>query len=47
VLRAMLPIAPTDTILFGLALGRADEEAPANRCRTTREPVAANVVFAS
>jgi nitroreductase len=46
VLRAHLPIAPTDAILFGLALGRADEEAPANRCRTTREPVDANVTFA-
>ncbi len=44
-LRAHLPIAETDTILFGLALGRADDAAPANRCRTTREPVEANVVF--
>jgi nitroreductase len=45
VLRANLPIAETDVILFGLALGRADDGAPANRCRTTREPVEANVVF--
>jgi len=44
-LRALLPIADTDIILFGLALGRADEDAPANRVRTTREPVAANVVY--
>ncbi len=44
-LRARLPIAETDAILFGLALGRADEEGPANACRTTREPVAANVTF--
>ncbi|MGE5183004.1 MAG: nitroreductase, partial [Acidobacteriota bacterium] len=44
-LRAQLPIADTDTILFGLALGRADEAAPANRCRTTRDPVEANVSF--
>lgn len=44
-LRAHLPIAETDTILFGLALGHADADAPANRCRTTREPVEANVVF--
>lgn len=44
-LRAHLPIAETDTILFGLALGHADEAAPANRCRTTREPVEANVTF--
>jgi nitroreductase len=46
-LRAALPIAETDTILFGLALGRADEEAPANRCRTTRDDIAANVTFVS
>ena len=44
-LRAQLPIADTDVILFGLALGHADDAAPANRCRTTREPVEANVVF--
>ena len=44
-LRARLPIADTDAILFGLALGRADGAAPANACRTTREPLAANVVF--
>ena len=44
-LRARLPIADTDVILFGLALGHADGSAPANACRTTREPVAANVTF--
>ena len=44
-LRAQLPIGETDVILFGLALGHADDAAPANRCRTTREPVEANVVF--
>ena len=44
-LRAMLPIAATDIILFGLALGHADADAPANRCQTTREPVEANVTF--
>jgi nitroreductase len=44
-LRALLPIAETDTILFGLALGFSDDAAPANACRTTREPVAANVTF--
>ena len=42
-LRTRLPIAETDVILFGITFGHADEEAPANRCRTTREPVAANV----
>ena len=44
-LRARLPIADTDVILFGLALGHADGGASANACRTTREPVAANVTF--
>jgi len=44
-LRANLPIADTDVILFGLALGHADEASPANRTRTTREPFEANVVF--
>lgn len=47
VLREMLPIADTDAILFGLVLGHADPSAPANACRTTRAPVAANVTFAS
>jgi nitroreductase len=42
-LRARLPIADTDVVLFGLVLGHADPEAPANRCRTTREHLAANV----
>lgn len=44
-LRAHLPIAESDVILFGLAIGHADPDAPANACRTTREPVAANVTF--
>jgi len=44
-LRAALPIAETDIILFGLVLGRSDTAAPANACRTTREPVEANVTF--
>lgn len=45
VLRARLPIAETETILFGLVLGYADEAAPANATRTTREPAATNVTF--
>jgi nitroreductase len=45
VLRAHLPIASTETILFGLALGYADDGSPANACRTTRGPVEANVTF--
>jgi len=44
-LRAHLPIAETDVILFGLVLGHADDAAPANRARTTREPLASNVTF--
>ena len=46
-LRAQLPIAESDVILFALALGHADDAAPANRTRTTRAPVEANVAFAS
>lgn len=45
VLRARLPIADTDVVLFGVVLGYADEEAAANRARTTREPMTANVAF--
>ena len=45
-LRALLPIAADDVIVFGIALGTADETAPANQCRTSREPVTANVQFA-
>jgi nitroreductase len=44
-LRAALPIAETDVILFGLVLGHTDDTAPANRCRTTRDPVEANITF--
>lgn len=44
-LRARLPIAETEIILFGLVLGHGDDAAPANACRTTREPVAKNVAF--
>lgn len=45
VLRARLPIGEYDTVLFGLVLGHADEAAPANATRTTREPTATNVTF--
>lgn len=44
-LRQRLPIAETDIILFGLALGYADETVTANQCRTGREPVTSNVTF--
>ena len=46
-LRERLPIAETDIILFGLALGYVAPESPANGCRTGREPLAANVTFMS
>jgi nitroreductase len=46
-LRELLPIAETDVVLFGMVLGRADEEASANACRTTRQPMGANVTFVS
>lgn len=45
-LRRLLPIADTDAILFGIALGRADLTSPANACRTTRDPASSNVTFA-
>lgn len=32
-------------ILFGISFGYEDEAVPANRTRTTRDPIAANVVF--
>jgi nitroreductase len=44
-LRERLPIADTDVILFGIALGRADTGAAVNECRTDREPVLSNVTF--
>lgn len=44
-LRERLPIAQTETILFGLALGYADETVAANQCRTGRDPVTSNVTF--
>lgn len=45
VLRKELPIGADDVILFGLAVGYADAAVPANRTRTTREPVESNVTF--
>ena len=32
-------------IAFGIALGYEDPSVPANACRTTREPLEANVHF--
>ena len=45
VLRRELDIPDHLVVLCGVALGRADEEVPANACRTTREPVDHNVQF--
>lgn len=45
VLRRELAIPDELAILFGVALGRADPAAPANDCRTTREPTSANVTW--
>lgn len=46
-LRQRLPLDANDQVLFGIVMGYADEEAPANACRTTREPAARNVRFVS
>jgi nitroreductase len=45
VLRAHLPIADTEVILVGIALGTSDPDVPANRCRTPRDPVHLHVQF--
>jgi nitroreductase len=44
-LRALLPVAETDVVLFGIALGHPAEGATANACRTDRAPLDANVTF--
>ena len=43
--RAILGIPGQVKILFGIALGYEDPSAPANACRTAREPVESNVTF--
>ncbi len=43
VVRRELSIDEGISLLFGVALGYEDPSAPANRCRTTREPASANV----
>lgn len=43
--RRVLGIGDDIQILFGLALGKEDAGAPANACRTTRDPIDRNVVF--
>ena len=42
-LREHLPIADSDVVLFGLAIGYPSPGAPANETRTTREPIEANL----
>ena len=42
-LRAQLPIADTDVVLFGLAIGHPSHGAAANEVHTTRDPIEANV----
>lgn len=43
--RSLLPIPDEVKIFFGIGLGYEDPEAKANACRTTREPLEANVRF--
>ncbi len=45
VAREVLGIGDDVRLVFGIGLGFEDETAAANRCRTTREPIEANVVF--
>jgi len=44
-LRRRLAIGADQHVILGIALGRADGDAPANRCRTPRAPLDANVTF--
>jgi nitroreductase len=44
-LRHKLGIPEDLVVLCGVALGWSDDDAPANRCRTSREPVDCNVTF--
>jgi nitroreductase len=44
-LRARLSIPETNVVVFGIALGHGDPAAPANRTRTSRDPIEANVTF--
>lgn len=44
-LRRLLGIPPELVVLFGIAFGHADQAVAANQCRTTREPLDANVTL--
>ncbi len=43
--RRVLGIGEDVSILFGIAIGYEDASAAANACRTTRQPIEANVTF--
>jgi nitroreductase len=45
VAREVLDIPDEVALLFGIAIGYEDTSAKANACRTTREPLSANLVF--
>lgn len=45
-LRSVLAIPDDELILFGMAIGTEDPAVPANACRTTRDPLSANIRFA-
>jgi nitroreductase len=45
VLRRELGVPDDQVILFGITLGRADAGAPANTCRTDRDPIDVNLRF--
>ncbi len=45
VLRTHLDIPENDIILFGIAIGRRKDTAPANRCKTDRDPISSAVTF--
>ncbi len=44
-LRTHLDIPESDVILFGIAIGRRKEAAPANQCKTDRDPISSSVTF--
>lgn len=45
VARRVLGVPDGITLLFGIAIGYEDRDAPANRCRTERDPLESNITF--
>jgi len=45
--REAFDLGEENRILFGLAFGYEDTAVPANKTRTTRDPVSASVLFRS